>query len=668
MPKFSEQIVDDSGYQRPVEGALVFLLDRDGNEADTDSPNPTWTDNFGVFSFIADDGVYRFSARMGGVEIARGDALIGVPPEFTGAPGPAIAFRPNLAALRAAPVTDRTSIYDGSLFTLQDGATGADEVVTIASNTAGKIWKRRTNKDLEVRLTDYRLLSDPTDLLAYTRALAALPVDGGKIILPGGKGLGNDGKYLLTNPDGFMLERSGVTLQGDGFGITKVECIGAGEYTVFNVPSSAVRDVQLLDMTVRAINTDPSAVNSATMYFNGAFLLEDWRIRLDFEATPGRNQNCVKIVHDNLGVTKNFDWSDSTFRNGGRMGVELQNHRDDIDSDDRVSRFVNHVFNNNNFMGFVGAMEGINAGISLSGYGSGIHLNKPYFENLEHAFVEVIGAADVYVNKATYRAEDLPGSDALIRVGNFRKNYNININGLAPVTTPGSDINNGPNRAGNAAVKRVAVSMANVDGFNISGVDVHEIGVEQPAMLFGRNDGPATNGRVTGNTLRVDHRYLVSIENGRNIAFDGNLFQSNSAATDVEAVRAIAVGTGASISNVVVGINQYDFPNAGTTWNPVNGASGTVRMDPPLLWHGKATYDAPSIAAASEVSTAVTVTGAKVGDAVTALSFSPDLGAVVPRASVTATDTVTVRLNNPTAAEIDPGSTVIRVTVARQQI
>lgn len=109
MPKVSEQIVDDSGYQRPVEGALVFLLDRDGNEAETDSPNPTWTDNFGVFSFIVDDGVYRFSARMGGVEIARGELIAGSPPEFTGPTGPADNTYTTYAKLMASDPTRKSA-------------------------------------------------------------------------------------------------------------------------------------------------------------------------------------------------------------------------------------------------------------------------------------------------------------------------------------------------------------------------------------------------------------------------------------------------------------------------------------------------------------------------------------------------------------------------------
>jgi hypothetical protein len=68
---------------------MVYLLDREGALAFTSSPNPTITDNFGVFAFAADDGVYRFSARQGGIEIARGEATIGTPPEYVGPRGPA---------------------------------------------------------------------------------------------------------------------------------------------------------------------------------------------------------------------------------------------------------------------------------------------------------------------------------------------------------------------------------------------------------------------------------------------------------------------------------------------------------------------------------------------------------------------------------------------------
>lgn len=240
MPKFSEQIVDDSGYQRPVEGALVFLLDRDDNEVDTDSPNPTWTDNFGVFSFVADDGVYRFSARMGGVEIARGDALIGTPPQYVGkqgATGPSNNTRLTLSDLMAAAITDKTSLYDGSLWTWTPGDfTGlADDVNIVASNNAPLTtgaWLRQLDQ-VYVR----RYGADPTGstsaVSAFNRALAAgkrvvgAPGDvyllDGSVVAPSGREIIGNGATLKIGAGAIGLRLpgddctvSGWTINGNG--------------------------------------------------------------------------------------------------------------------------------------------------------------------------------------------------------------------------------------------------------------------------------------------------------------------------------------------------------------------------------------------------------------------------------------------------------------------
>jgi hypothetical protein len=68
-----------------------------------------------------------------------------------------------------------------------------------------------------------------------------------------------------------------------------------------------------------------------------------------------------------------------------------------------------------------------------------------------------------------------------------------------------------------------------------------------------------------------------------------------------------------------------------------------------------ATYDPPSIAAGASASTTVTVTGALLGQQAAA-AFSLSLGGLYMTASVTAADTVTVTLVNPTAGTIDLAS------------
>lgn len=80
---------------------------------------------------------------------------------------------------------------------------------------------------------------------------------------------------------------------------------------------------------------------------------------------------------------------------------------------------------------------------------------------------------------------------------------------------------------------------------------------------------------------------------------------------------------------------------------------------------GTATYDPPSIAADGVETTTVTVTGAALGDVVSA-SFSLSLGGLMMSAEVSAADTVTVTLFNPTGSAIDLGSGTLTAKVSRE--
>lgn len=76
-----------------------------------------------------------------------------------------------------------------------------------------------------------------------------------------------------------------------------------------------------------------------------------------------------------------------------------------------------------------------------------------------------------------------------------------------------------------------------------------------------------------------------------------------------------------------------------------------------------ATLDFASVAAAGQQSLTITVTGAAVGDEVVlALPAAPAAGLVF-NAWVSATDTVTVRASNITAAPVDPASASYGVIV-----
>jgi hypothetical protein len=78
---------------------------------------------------------------------------------------------------------------------------------------------------------------------------------------------------------------------------------------------------------------------------------------------------------------------------------------------------------------------------------------------------------------------------------------------------------------------------------------------------------------------------------------------------------------------------------------------------------GSATLDFPSIAAVSQADLTITVTGAAVGSEVAlALPAAPAAG-IIFNAFVSATNTVTVRASNITAAAVDPASATYSVIV-----
>jgi len=80
---------------------------------------------------------------------------------------------------------------------------------------------------------------------------------------------------------------------------------------------------------------------------------------------------------------------------------------------------------------------------------------------------------------------------------------------------------------------------------------------------------------------------------------------------------------------------------------------------------GSATYDAPSIAAAGTTTTTLTVTGATLGDKVDGISFGVSLAGLTATGYVSANNTVTVVLHNPTAGAINLASTTLRVEVTK---
>jgi hypothetical protein len=93
---------------------------------------------------------------------------------------------------------------------------------------------------------------------------------------------------------------------------------------------------------------------------------------------------------------------------------------------------------------------------------------------------------------------------------------------------------------------------------------------------------------------------------------------------------------------------------------------GTGNSYTPRQLRGSKTYDAPNILAGGQTSTTITVTGATInsGD-IADVRYSNNINGIIIYAEVTAADTVTAWLYNPTAAPIDLASSTIYATVMK---
>lgn len=80
---------------------------------------------------------------------------------------------------------------------------------------------------------------------------------------------------------------------------------------------------------------------------------------------------------------------------------------------------------------------------------------------------------------------------------------------------------------------------------------------------------------------------------------------------------------------------------------------------------GSATYNPPNLTPAATTTTTVTVSKAALGDAVVFVSFSLDLQGLIVTAYVSAADTVTVVLFNPTGGAINLASGTLRAGVRK---
>lgn len=112
-------------------------------------------------------------------------------------------------------------------------------------------------------------------------------------------------------------------------------------------------------------------------------------------------------------------------------------------------------------------------------------------------------------------------------------------------------------------------------------------------------------------------------------------------------------------------LNELWIDQTGAKWRcTASGSPGTwVKIEPSMLFGVKTAFDFASIAAGASASTTLTITNATSGDIVLlGFSSAPEAG-LIWDAYVSATNTITIRATNVSAAAIDPASRNYNVAV-----
>lgn len=265
MASYSNNVVDDEGYGRPIAGALVYVYNRDGSVATllNGQANPITTDNIGAYSFSVTDGTYIISTRFAGVEYARETVLIGSPPEFKGDKGDtgsADNTYITLATFKASDITRKTASLVGVPgvpdsrynWTLGNYTGQADDVTIIKANSTALsvgAWVRQRalgvsftrpggvtldlqrKTELRVDIEDFGAVGDgvANDTAAFEAALSAVP-NGTTINLRGGA------TYLLKRT---LVHSKAIRLEGASREQTIIRFAADGDYLLVSPTARA---------------------------------------------------------------------------------------------------------------------------------------------------------------------------------------------------------------------------------------------------------------------------------------------------------------------------------------------------------------------------------------------------------------------------------------------
>lgn len=188
----------------------------------------------------------------------------------------------------------------------------------------------------------------------------------------------------------------------------------------------------------------------------------------------------------------------------------------------------------------------------------------------------------------------------------------------------------------------VKVDNAIIGGNGLGGIDINYVGVVDINNVMGIDN--AQSGSGLG--IRVQNAVTARVHNNHMESATGN--------------QTFAVDIEGTVSNGYEGGNT----GTGTTGLVVNNAT-VKRQSIRSQLYGSFTYDAPSIAAGSQVAPTFAVIGAEVGDFVQ-VSFSADIGLIEVNYFVVTTGNVIVYLRNNTASAIDLPSMSVRVLVTKR--
>jgi len=463
--------------------------------------------------------------------------------------------------------------------------------------------------------------------------------------------------YLTTAP--IYMRRTGATIQGVGRDVSKIT--GGGNPTgsprcVIYVDGN--NDMKIDSVWLHAENIPGGVVDGCI----GSLHEDVERLTITnnkFTTNTSKSINGIKAVLDNAAS----GWNNVTIANNlfyqiGRMGIEFQNHNDDV----FAYRYRNIKITDNEFYqcGMNGSGTGMS--LSLSGKGMNILVENNDFRESRGPSIEVIGPD--YSSFIDNIIRDSAGSRP-IQVANsrlmtgliFARNKVFGGNPLDCYFASTIDCDIFDNlfdlrtATGNSSYVRLVRQTAGARGMQFHGNKVYT---------------------KSGNAV-----FLDSLPHCR--IYDNDI--DNTAASSNSAPLSLYVATATDLFGVVENNRLYRSSTSGTTISTPGGATNILQKDnvyvttsgmPTMLAPGgaqtaTATYNPPSIPPGGSVTTTMTVNNALLGETLIP-SFSLDLQGLIMSAHVSAADIVSVTFFNPATNEsgtartaVDLGSGTIRI-------